>query len=82
MDFKIACLTPIKHINGAWDNLSKLGEIDYQPNADYHYALMTCRDKDIAFVNPNKMGYKMDEHFIVEAKLKIHCHRQHRDQPH
>lgn len=70
MDFKIACLTPIKHIKGAWENLSKLGKVDYKPDADYHDALMICRDNDVAFVNPNKMGYRMDEYFVSEAKLK------------
>ena len=69
MAYKIACLTPIKHIAGAWDNLSRLGEIDYKPHADYHDALLACRQADIAFVNPNKMGYRIDDYFLSHSSL-------------
>lgn len=67
----IACLTPIQHINGAWEKLNNMGDVlFYRPYADYEKAIETCKMSSIAFVNPNKMTYRLDKNLIESSSLK------------
>lgn len=70
MEYKIACITPVSHIENAWENLSKIGKVDYFPDANYELALNLCLENNIVFVNPNKMKYKLDENLIKKSNLK------------
>lgn len=70
-DLKILCLTPIKHIVGAWENLQKCGTVEYLPNAgfvDAHSMVISYRP-DVLFVNPNQMTYRIDSRLMCGVKI-------------
>ena len=64
MAFKVACLTPVSHIEGVDKLLSSLGDVVYAPHSNIDEALAASTGCDVVFVNPNKMTYKIDARFM------------------
>jgi D-3-phosphoglycerate dehydrogenase len=71
MTYKIACLTPVKNIKKAYENLNKIGEVVYSPDCNKEDAIKNCSDCNILFINPNKLKYRIDKEFIDQTNLKI-----------
>ena len=72
---RIICITPIKHINGAFRELYKKGKLFYFP----YISKAELRDKiieaeiDTIFTNPNKQTFKIDEVLLRGTKIKTIC---------
>ena len=59
---KILCITPIKHLNGVFTELSKHGDVKYQPDftrSDLK-SYLNKNDVDWIFTNPNKQNFILD----------------------
>lgn len=71
---KILCLTPLKHIDDAWQILSDVGELSYYPYATESdaRALISDTNPDVIYVNPNRMGYRLVGDMLNPA-LKYVC---------
>ena len=65
---KIICITPIKHIKGAYENLCSLGEVIYEPYVTYDELKekITKPGNPITtiFTNPNKQQFKLDKELL------------------
>ena len=60
---KILCLTPIKHLNGIYEQLQSYGIVDYHPDLKKQNVkgLIDSFDYDVIFCNPNKQNYVLDK---------------------
>lgn len=63
---RIICITPIKHIDGLYENLSSIGQVDYHPEIDKISLqnLVDLYDYNIIFCNPNKQNYILNEYIL------------------
>ena len=65
---KIICITPIKHIDGIYDNLSSLGEVIYEPYITYDELKKKITEPGntitTIFTNPNKQSFKLDKDLL------------------
>ena len=69
----IICITPIKHINGVYENLCSLGEVIYEP----YITREELKEKIIKpgnaigtiFTNPNKQTFKLDEDLLKYSTI-------------
>tara|TARA_Y100001972_G_scaffold74855_1_gene90997 strand:+ start:540 stop:1472 length:933 start_codon:yes stop_codon:yes gene_type:complete len=69
---KILCITPIKHLNGVFEELSKHGDVEYQPNftrSDLK-SYLHKNDVDWIFTNPNKQNFILDESILEGSSIK------------
>tara|TARA_Y100001937_G_scaffold103491_1_gene142720 strand:- start:1214 stop:2146 length:933 start_codon:yes stop_codon:yes gene_type:complete len=69
---KILCITPIKHLNGVFEELSKHGDVEYQPNftrSDLK-SYLHKNDVDWIFTNPNKQNFILDESILEGSGIK------------
>lgn len=72
---KIICITPIKHIEGAFDELGKKGELFYSP----YINKKDLREKileekiDTIFTNPNKQTFKIDADLLRRTSIDTIC---------
>jgi D-3-phosphoglycerate dehydrogenase / 2-oxoglutarate reductase len=70
---KIICITPVKHIDGVYENLCSLGEVIYEPYITYD----ELKEKIIKpgnaigtiFTNPNKQTFKLDEDLLKYSTI-------------
>ena len=69
---KILCITPIKHLDGIFERLSKLGDIEYKPDftkKDLKFYL-NQNNVDWIFTNPNKQNFILDEDVLGGSNIK------------
>ena len=69
---KILCITPIKHLNGVFTELSKHGDVEYQPDftrSDLK-SYLNKNDVDWIFTNPNKQNFILDESILEGSGIK------------
>ncbi len=70
---KIICITPVKHIDGVYENLCSLGEVIYEP----YITRDELKEKIIKagngittiFTNPNKQTFKLDEDLLKYSNV-------------
>lgn len=65
MAYRVACLTPVSHIEGVDGLLSSIGDVVYAPDSNRGEALLASHGCDVIFVNPNRMTYKIDASFMA-----------------
>ena len=72
---KIICITPIRHIEGAFETLEQYGEVVYDPyiNKVNLRRKMLNHEINIIFTNPNKQTFKIDESLLKDTKVKTIC---------
>ncbi len=70
---KILCITPLKHLEGVYDNLSECGEIFYEPdlNVDNLKSTLQKTQAEYLFTNPNKQNFILDEIVLSDTNLKV-----------
>ena len=70
---KILCITPLKHLEGVYDNLGKCGEIFYEPELNIHNLKSTLQktQAEYLFTNPNKQNFILDEIVLSDTNLKV-----------
>tara|TARA_Y100000593_G_scaffold93937_1_gene190701 strand:- start:685 stop:1608 length:924 start_codon:yes stop_codon:yes gene_type:complete len=65
---KIICITPVKHIDGVYENLCSLGKVIYEPYIGYEdlKEMITKPGNGITtiFTNPNKQEFILDEELL------------------
>ena len=65
---KIVCITPVKHIEGVYENLCSLGEVIYEPYITYdelkEKITETGNGITTIFTNPNKQQFKLDKELL------------------
>ena len=69
---KILCITPIKHLNGVFTELSKHGDVKYQPDftrSDLK-SYLNKNDVDWIFTNPNKQNFILDGSILKGSSIK------------
>ena len=69
---KILCITPIKHLSGVFEELSKHGDVEYQPDftrSDLK-SYLNKNDVDWIFTNPNKQNFILDESILEGSGIK------------
>ena len=69
----ILCITPIKHLNGVYEQLSTYGEIIYEPNINKQELkiLLAKIDSIYLFTNPNKQNFILDKEVLEDSYLKV-----------
>jgi len=68
----ILCITPVKHLEGVFERLSELGDIEYKPNftkKDLKFYL-NQNNVDWIFTNPNKQNFILDEDVLGGSNIK------------
>ncbi len=70
---RILCLTPISHIHGCKGILESIGDVLYMDNPVYSQACNSARNIDTIFVNPNKLGLRIDSNLLQHSSVKIIC---------
>ena len=69
----IICITPIKHINGVYENLSSLGEVIYEPYITYDELKKKITEPGnvitTIFTNPNKQTFKLDRELLIYSTV-------------
>ena len=72
---RIICITPIKHIKGAFRELYKKGKLFYFPYINKEDLRKKIAEEkiDIIFTNPNKQIFKIDEELLSGAGVTTIC---------
>jgi len=75
MSKKIVCITPIKHINGAYSSLKKCGEVSYYPYSSKKNIRGHILDNkvDVIFTNPNKQTFMIDGDLLKDTNINTIC---------
>jgi D-3-phosphoglycerate dehydrogenase len=69
---KILCITPIKHLEGAYEHLESRGVVDYHPNINFEeMAKISLASYDAIFCNPNKQPFVLNKKTLKGFKGKI-----------
>ncbi len=69
----IICITPVKHLQGVFNEFKKFGEIIYEPNInknDLRNLLLKSKSKYI-FTNPNKQGFIIDKDLLEGTSIEL-----------
>lgn len=72
---KIICITPIKHIKGAFTALKNKGVVFYEPyiKKDVLKRKIISDNINIIFTNPNKQKFILDKYILENSNIKIIC---------
>ena len=71
---KILVITPVKHIKGVVENLSKIGDIIYLEDCRLNDLKKIIHDYDAIFTNPNKSKIFLSKNLIdLATNLKVIC---------
>ena len=69
----IICITPVKHINGVYENLSSIGEVIYEPYITYDELKKKITEPgntiQCIFTNPNKQTFKLDRELLCYSTV-------------
>ena len=71
---KIACITPIDHIDGLMTLLKSFAKVFYLPNGTKDEVIELIRNKkcDVIYTNPNMQGFVIDKE-ILDLGIKTVC---------
>ena len=70
----ILCTTPVDHLSGIKEKLSKVGNLIYKPNIKYNqlkFLLKKDKNIDYIFCNPNRQGYLIDREILEHSSIKL-----------
>lgn len=72
---KIICITPVKHIKGAYETLQECGTVYYESSISADELKKTLIDEKIncIFTNPNKQRFKIDKAILSQTAVEIVC---------
>lgn len=70
---KILCITPVKHLQGVYEELEKLGKVSYYPNINKKNLkkMLEINNYNCLFINPNKQGFIINSEILDGTKIKI-----------
>ena len=70
---KIICITPIEHLDGAYEKLNSFGDLIYLPEITKDELKKTLFDKSFKylFTNPNKQNFILDKEVLGESNIKV-----------
>jgi len=69
---KILCITPIKHLEGIYEQLNCFGKVDYNPDPKKdEMKKKNLRPYDIIFCNPNKQQFVLNQETLGNFRGKI-----------
>lgn len=69
---KILCVTPVKHLAGLFEDMEKLGDVDYFPDLKMDdFTPIDVSSYDVIFCNPNKQNYILDYKILNGFNGKI-----------
>ena len=70
---KIACITPIDHLQGVFDLISSFGDLTYIPNPDAKTLRNTLiRDRIThIFTNPNQQGFFLGKAILFGTQIEV-----------
>jgi D-3-phosphoglycerate dehydrogenase / 2-oxoglutarate reductase len=71
---KILCITPIKHLEGLYEEMESFGEVVYMPEITKEELigyLKEHQDIDSIFTNPNKQSFKLDGEILSGSSVKL-----------
>ncbi len=71
---KVLCITPIKHLEGLFEELSSYADVVYLPELtrdELVAYLGEHKDVDALFTNPNKQTFHLDEHILGGTSVKL-----------
>jgi len=70
---KILCITPVKHLDGAYEKLESYGDVIYKPNITKQELkiLLDEFNPGYLFTNPNKQNFILDKEVLEGSYLKV-----------
>ena len=70
---KIVCITPIKHLDGVYEQISSFGELIYRPSITKTELnkLLIETSAYYLFTNPNKQNFILDEEVLKYTNVKV-----------
>lgn len=70
---KILCITPVKHLQGVYEELKKQGTVHYYPDITKNNLKKILKKKDYncLFINPNKQGFRINSEILCGSKIRI-----------
>ena len=73
MKKNIIVITPIKHLKNVYEEISKYGNVIYEPEIDYEKLkyLLINKNIHIIFTNPNKQKFILDKKLLENTNIKI-----------
>ena len=73
-NFKILVITPVKHVKGVFETLTKTGDVNYIEDCDSKNLKMIVSCYDAIFTNPNKSNIFIGQDVIdLAINLKVIC---------
>ena len=73
MQYNIICVTPISHINNAYENLMECGDVSYCPDIQKIELIHKLRNNkyNVIFTNPNRQNYVIDSEVLENTNIKF-----------
>ena len=73
MNYNIICITPISHINDAYENLMECGDIPYIPDIKKEELIHKLKNSNhnVIFTNPNRQNYIIDSKVLENSNIKF-----------
>ena len=70
---KIICITPIKHLEGAYEKLDSMCNLKYLPdiNKDELKKILFEESFTYLFTNPNKQNFILDKEVLEDSNIKV-----------
>jgi len=70
---KIICITPIKHLDGAYEKLDSMCNLKYLPdiNKDELKKILFEESFTYLFTNPNKQNFILDKEVLEDSNIKV-----------
>ena len=69
----ILCITPVKHLEGVYEEMSKYGNIIYKPNIKESQLLTTLsknKNINIIYCNRNRQNFRLEKTNLEKSSIK------------
>ena len=69
----ILCITPVKHLEGVYEEMSKYGNIIYKPNIKENQLrtiLSKNKNINIIYCNPNRQNFRLEKNNLEKSSIK------------
>jgi lactate dehydrogenase-like 2-hydroxyacid dehydrogenase len=69
----ILCITPVKHLEGVYEEMSKYGNIIYKPNIKESQLITTLsknKNINIIYCNPNRQNFRLEKTNLEKSSIK------------
>jgi len=69
----ILCITPVKHLKGVYEEMTKYGSVIYKPDiTEVQLKRILCKNKkiNIIYCNPNRQNFKLNKKNLNQSSLK------------